>query len=315
MNERIMPPLFVVPQPKLRRLIDAGGLADSTMCWTCSSCDSECPVEIATNRLRPQRIVRFASLGLIDELIALPEIWYCLTCRRCNRVCPNLVKPETLIRYARAEAVRRGVVSLAAATACYDLFRRFQRVRWHVASRCLQGNVEPPTGADWQRWLETPIPDATAPVPFATLFKSSNFFRTAAGTAGVCDCFTCGECSSACPVSGECSTFDPRFIFRMVNLGLQDELLHSPSIWLCLECGRCTDACTQKVDGCLMIARLRELAAREGRVSEDFALRLRQAQQPIFMRLADEIDGLIGVPAAAGSRTRSPACLPAVECV
>jgi hypothetical protein len=87
------------------------------------------------------------------------------------------------------------------------------------------------------------------------------------------------------------------------------------SIWLCLECGRCTGACTQKVDGCLMIARLRELAAREGWVSDDFALRLRQAQQPIFMRLADEIDCLIGVPAATGSRTRSPACRPAVECV
>jgi heterodisulfide reductase subunit C len=299
----------------LRQVIQKATLADSTMCWTCSSCDSECPVEIATNRLRPQRIVRFANLGLIDELIALPEIWYCLTCRRCNRVCPNLVKPETLIRYARAEAVRRGVVPLATATAYYDLFRRFQRVRWQVASRCQHGNVAPPTDADWQRWLRTPIPDATAPVPFKNLFKGSSGFRTAAGSAGVSDCFTCGECSSACPVSGECSAFDPRFIFRLVNLGLQEEILQSPSIWLCLECGRCTDACTQKVDGCLMIARLRELAIREGRVRGDFALRLRQAQQPILMRLVDEIDCLLGVPAAAGSRTRSPACLPAVECV
>jgi heterodisulfide reductase subunit C len=152
-------------------------------------------------------------------------------------------------------------------------------------------------------------------VPFVNLFKGSKPFRTAAGTAGVSDCFTCGECSSACPVSGERGTFDPRFIFRMVNLGLQDELLQSPSIWLCLECGRCTDACTQKVDGCLMIARLRELAIREGKVSDDFALRLRQAQQPIFMRLVDEIDCVLGVPAAAGSRTRSPAGLPAFECV
>ena len=301
--------------PDLRQLIQKATQADSTMCWTCSSCDAECPVEIATNRLRAQRIVRFASLGLIEELIALPEIWYCLTCRRCNRVCPNLVKPETLIRYARAEAVRRGVVPLATATAYYDLFRRFQRVRWHVASRCLYGNVEPPTDADWQRWLQTPIPDSTAPVPFVNLFKGSKSFRMAAGTAGVSDCFTCGECSSACPVSGERGAFDPRFIFRMVNLGLQDELLRSPSIWLCLECGRCTEACTQKVDGCLMIARLRELAAREGKVSYDFALRLRQAQQPIFMWLVNEIDCLLGVQATAGSRTRSPACLPAAECV
>jgi heterodisulfide reductase subunit C len=296
----------VVPQPKRRRLIDAGGLADSTMCWTCSSCDSECPVEIATNRLRPQRIVRFASLGLIEELIDSPEIWYCLTCRRCNRVCPNLVKPETLIRYARVEAVRRGVVSLAAATAYYDLFRRFQRVRWHVASRCLHGNVEPPTDADWQRWLQTPIPDATAPVPFANLFKCSKSFRTAGGTAGVADCFTCGECSSACPVSGERSTFDPRFIFRMVNLGLQDELLQSPSIWLCLECGRCTDACSQLVDGCRMIASLRELALHAGVVDADFALRVRDAQKQIYVRWVDAIDKLLGLQPGHGKPCRLP---------
>lgn len=293
MNVQSVPPRSVVPQPKRRRLIDAGGLADSTMCWTCSSCDSECPVEIATNRLRPQRIVRFASLGLIEELIALPEIWYCLTCRRCNRVCPNLVKPETLIRYARAEAVRRGMVSRAAATAYYDLFRRFQRVRWHVARRCLHGNGEPPTEADWQRWLQAPIPDSTARVPFANLFKCSQSFRTAGGTAKVADCFTCGECSSACPVSGERGAFDPRFIFRMVNLGLQDELLQSPSIWLCLECGRCTDACSQLVDGCRMIASLRELAVHEGVVDADFALRVRDAQKQIYVRWVDAIDKLL----------------------
>jgi heterodisulfide reductase subunit C len=300
MNVKRMPSLPVVPQPKRRRLIDAGGLADSTMCWTCSSCDSECPVEIATNRLRPQRIVRFASLGLIEELIALPEIWYCLTCRRCNRVCPNLVKPETLIRYARAEAVRRGLVSRAAATAYYDLFRRFQRVRWHVARRCLHGNVEPPTDADWQRWLQAPIPDSTARVSFANLFKCSKSFRTAGGTARVADCFTCGECSSACPVSGERGAFDPRFIFRMVHLGLQDELLLSPSIWLCLECGRCTDACSQLVDGCRMMASLRELAVHEGVVNADFALLVRDAQKQIYVRWIDAIDTLLGLPAGQG---------------
>jgi heterodisulfide reductase subunit C len=308
-----MPPLPVVPQPKLRRLIDAGGLADSTMCWTCSSCDAECPVEIATNRLRPQRIVRFANLGLIEELIALPEIWYCLTCRRCNRVCPNLVKPETLIRYARAEAVRRGMVSRAAATAYYDLFLRFQRARWHVARRCLHGNGEPLTDADWQRWLQTPIPDSTARVSFASLFKCSKSFRTAGGTARVADCFTCGECSSACPVSGERGAFDPRFIFRMVNLGLQDELLQLPSIWLCLECGRCTDACSQLVDGCRMIASLRELAVHEGLVDADFALRVRDAQKQIYVRWVDAIDKLLGLQPGQGILA---ACrLPVAECV
>ena len=165
--------------PDLRHLVEKATQAESTMCWTCSSCDAECPVEIATNRLRPQRVVRFANLGLVEELIVAPEIWYCLTCRRCNRVSPNLVKPETLIRYARAEAVRRGVVPLTTATAYYDLFRRFQRVRWHVASRCLQGNVAPPTDADWQRWLRTPIR-----TPLWKRFRRFTRLQSRAGLAG-----------------------------------------------------------------------------------------------------------------------------------
>ena len=303
------------PHPELRHRIEKATQADSTMCWTCSSCDAECPVEIATNRLRPQRVVRLANLGLIEELIASPEIWYCLTCRRCSQICPNLVKPETLIRYARAAAVRCGVVPYETASAYYDLFRKFQRVRWHAVDTLLRAESEPLTEARWRSWLNTTIPDSCKLISSQSLFKSSQPFRQAAKDAKVSACFACGECSSACPVAGERSAFDPRFIFRMVNLGLQDELLQSPSIWLCLECGRCTDACTQKVDGCLMIARLREIAVREGKVRDEFALRLRQAQQSIYMRLVDEIDCLLGVQAAAGSRTRSPECLPAVECV
>ena len=84
--------------PDLRQVVQKATQADSTMCWTCSSCDAECPVEIATNRLRPQRIVRLANLGLIEELIVSPEIWYCQTCRRCTHVCPNLLGP--IIVYA-----------------------------------------------------------------------------------------------------------------------------------------------------------------------------------------------------------------------
>ena len=150
-------------------------------------------------------------------------------------------------------------------------------------------------------------------MPFVNLFKGSKPFRTAAGTAGVADCFTCGECSSACPVSGERGAFDPRFIFRMVNLGLQDELLQSPSIWLCLECGRCTDACMQKVDGCRMIASLRELAVHEGAVDADFALRVRDAQKQVYVRWVDAVDKLVGLQ--AGQESLAACRLPVAECV
>jgi heterodisulfide reductase subunit C len=299
--------------PDLRHLIQKATRADSTMCWTCSSCDAECPVEIATSRLRPQRIVRLATLGLIDELIVSPEIWYCLTCRRCTHICPNLVKPETLVRYARAAAVRCGVVPYKTARACSDLFRRFQRVRWHAVDNCLRGESKPVTDAQWRTWLNAPIPHSGMHISSQGLFQGSPSFRQAAKGAGMSACFTCGECSSACPVAGERSAFDPRFIFRMVNFGLTEELLRSPSIWLCVQCGRCTEACSQLVDGCRMIVSLREFAVHEGVVDADFALRVRDAQKQIYVRWVDAIDKLLGLQAGQGGLA---ACrLPVAECV
>jgi L-lactate utilization protein LutB len=180
--------------PDLRQVIQNVTQADSTMCWTCSSCDSECPVEIATNRLRPQRIVRLANLGLVEDLMASSEIWYCLTCRRCTNICPNRVQPETLVRYARAAALRCGVVSYETVRRYYDLFRRFQRVRWHAVDSCLHGgDGEAMTETQWHAWLETPIPDSTAVISSQSLLRSSHPFRQAARGAEMSSCFTCGE--------------------------------------------------------------------------------------------------------------------------
>jgi heterodisulfide reductase subunit C len=299
--------------PAIRLRIEQATRADSTMCWNCSSCDAECPVEIATDRLRPQRIVRLANLGLFEELITSTEIWYCLTCRRCSKVCPNLVKPETLVRYARAAAVRCGAVSYETARAYYDLFRRFQRVRWHAVDHCLHRHGLPISDARWHSWLETPILSSTGRISSQRLFHGNQRFRQAAKDADMSRCFACGACSSACPVAGERSTFDPRFIFRLVNLGLAEELLMSPSIWLCVQCGRCTEACPQLVDGCEMIASLRKLAVFEGGVDADFPLRVQDAQKQIYIRLVDEIDKLLGLP---GSRRALSVCpIPIAECV
>jgi heterodisulfide reductase subunit C len=254
-----------------------------------------------------------ANLGLIEELVASPEIWYCLTCRRCSNICPNSVKPETLVRYARAAAVRCGVVSYEAARAYYELFRQFQRVRWHAVDNCLHGDAEPLTETRWQSWLNTPIPDSTAVISSQSLFQGSQPFRHEAKGADMSMCFTCGECSSSCPVAGERSAFDPRFIFRMVNLGLAEELLSSPSIWLCVQCGRCTDSCSQLVDGCRMIARLREIAVHDGIVDPYFPLRVREAQKQIYVRLIDDIDELLGLQP---SSKKLPTCpIPIAACV
>ena len=113
-------------QPRAGRRIESESRAGIRCCWTCGSCDFECPVNIATGRLRPQKIVRMAAIGMLDELLDLPEIWYCLTCRRCAQICPNAVSPAAVIAYIRREMVSSGRISWETVQRYRDLFYRFQ---------------------------------------------------------------------------------------------------------------------------------------------------------------------------------------------
>ena len=79
----------------------------------------------------------------------------------------------------------------------------------------------------------------------------------------------------------------------MANLGQVQPLLTSPAIWLCIQCGRCTDACSQLVQGHRMIRFLQQKAIAEGYVPADFPIRWSQAQSWIYPQFVDEVDALL----------------------
>jgi heterodisulfide reductase subunit C len=108
-------------------------------------------------------------------------------------------------------------------------------------------------------------------------------------------CFTCSECSSCCPIVCDGDVFDPQRIIRMANLGLADELLRSPAIWLCLGCQRCEDACSQTVRGYAIIRRLQLQAIEKRLVDPLLPARLLDADRAIYPKFLDEIDTLIGL--------------------
>lgn len=60
-------------------------------------------------------------------------------------------------------------------------------------------------------------------------------------------CFTCGTCSSGCPVTGLVPGWDARRAVRAITLGLEQELVDSKFPWVCTNCGRCQYACPQGV--------------------------------------------------------------------
>jgi len=77
-------------------------------------------------------------------------------------------------------------------------------------------------------------------------------------------CYQCGKCSAGCPVA-YAMDLGPRHIMRALQLGLEDEALHSSAIWLCLFCQTCSARCPNKIDIALVMETLRHLALREGR--------------------------------------------------
>lgn len=62
-------------------------------------------------------------------------------------------------------------------------------------------------------------------------------------------CYQCGKCSAGCAVH-RCEGFDvsPNRIMRMVQLGMEEEVLRTKTIWTCVLCSTCTARCPRDID-------------------------------------------------------------------
>jgi heterodisulfide reductase subunit C len=77
-------------------------------------------------------------------------------------------------------------------------------------------------------------------------------------------CFQCGTCTSSCPTARFSTSYRPRTILRMAQLGLKEKVLSSPTLWLCTACFTCTDRCPQGVEVANVLRVLRNLAVKSG---------------------------------------------------
>jgi len=275
-------------------------------CLSCNACRLQCAIHAATGRLQPLRLVRLASSGLLDELLRTPEVWACMQCERCISHCPMSVRPAELVRQLRSLALLRGAVDGPTLQRYDQLCATFQRVRWHMVAACVAGQDPADAPAQWDRWAATPVGSAAAAEQPARIPVGALRVPALAPSAdtgepapqGVDDhrlqaCMTCSECSTACPIAHERTVFDPVRLFRQVALGLGDELLDSPSIWLCLSCEACTAACAQGVSGHGVIAALQDAALRQERVPADLRERLWAFEQGIYTVFLERLATLL----------------------
>jgi len=75
-------------------------------------------------------------------------------------------------------------------------------------------------------------------------------------------CMICGYCASACPASGV-DGFDPRKLIRMVNLGLEQEVVDARWPWICTLCGRCEAECPMRVSISRLVRSVRSRRPRD----------------------------------------------------
>lgn len=71
-------------------------------------------------------------------------------------------------------------------------------------------------------------------------------------------CYQCGRCSAGCVAANQMDLL-PNQIIRMIQLGLEDELRSSASLYLCASCFVCESRCPKGIDVAKVIESLRTI--------------------------------------------------------
>lgn len=69
-------------------------------------------------------------------------------------------------------------------------------------------------------------------------------------------CYQCKKCTLGCP-SAYAMKMKPHEVMRAIQLGLEDHLLWSGTIWICLSCETCNTRCPQDINILRLIDGLR----------------------------------------------------------
>jgi heterodisulfide reductase subunit C2 len=85
-------------------------------------------------------------------------------------------------------------------------------------------------------------------------------------------CMQCGTCTGSC-ANSHAMDYTPRQLWRMVQLGLKDEIFNSRTFWLCSSCYYCTLRCPRGLKLTETMGALKRLAVAEGELRDRKSIR------------------------------------------
>ncbi len=97
------------------------------------------------------------------------------------------------------------------------------------------------------------------------IHPTSGLAREAEEATGInaMSCYQCGKCSAGCPLFG-ITDLIPHDLMRCIQLGLEDRVLRSRHIWLCVGCETCNTRCPNQIDIPRLMDYMRKRAMEKG---------------------------------------------------
>jgi ferredoxin len=80
------------------------GAADVSACFSCGTCTATCPL-VTDDATFPRRLIRYAQVGMRDQLLSSKELWTCYACGECSESCPTQAEPSEFMAAARRYAI------------------------------------------------------------------------------------------------------------------------------------------------------------------------------------------------------------------
>lgn len=101
---------------------DIYNTGDLHYCFNCSTCLSGCPASHGDPPLMVRNLARKVILGLEEQLLEDDTPWACVSCSRCEEMCPMDVKPFELILAIRQWQSRNDETRVP--TAIVEIYKR-----------------------------------------------------------------------------------------------------------------------------------------------------------------------------------------------
>ena len=111
-------------------------------CYACGTCAAGCPVTNIDEQYNSRKIIRQILLGMREEVLTSPLIWFCVMCYRCYARCPQQVNFTDIMKVLRYLAVRDGHAPADMLASSDEIDKLAQMIRRDMVKNTVEGRKQ-----------------------------------------------------------------------------------------------------------------------------------------------------------------------------